>query len=192
MVVKGSVWSNLNLFWLDLAWAPAIGCFLTAVATSRPRFVVRLLDSRWPRSLGSCSYSLYLTHEPIVIAVSYGLVRGRVTPGAPMFFVLVAILLPVTICFAQMFAAVFELPVQRHRGWKPLWQAMSARLRQLRQESAPVVMWWRDANPASGPRSQADARCKLARLQPAAGIARPASRPGPPVPPGPGDYATRP
>ncbi len=128
MVVRGSVWSNLNSFWLDLAWAPAIGCLLTAVATSRPRFVVRFLNGRLPRSLGSCSYSLYLTHEPIVIAVSYGLVRGRIIPGAPMFFVLVAILLPVTVCFARMFAALFELPFQRHRGWIPLRQAMAARL----------------------------------------------------------------
>jgi len=137
MVVKGSVWSYFNLFWLDLAWAPAIGCFLAAVATSRPRFVVRFLNSRMPRSLGSCSYSLYLTHAPIVIAVSYGLVLGRVTPGAPMFSVLVAILLPLTVCFARLFAAVFEIPFQRHRGWTRLRQAMSARLRQLRpKESA--------------------------------------------------------
>jgi len=192
MVVKGTVWSNLNLFWLDLAWAPAIGCFLTAIATSRPQFVVRLLDSHMPRCLGSCSYSLYLTHEPIVIAVSYGLVLGRVTPGAPMFFVLVAILLPMTVCFARMFAAVFELPVQRHRGWKPLWQAMSARLRQLRPELAPVAVRWRGASRANGPRSQAGEQCKPDRLQPAADSARPASRPGPPVPPGLGDDATRP
>jgi peptidoglycan/LPS O-acetylase OafA/YrhL len=193
MVVRGSVWSNLNLFWLDLAWAPALGCFLTAVGTSRPRFVVRFLNSRMPRSLGSCSYSLYLTHEPIVIAVSYGLVRGRVTSGTPMFFVLVAILLPMTVCFARMFAAAFELPFQRHRGWIPLRQAMSARLRQLRpEEPAPVAVRWRSASRASGPRSQAGERCRPARLQPAADSARPASRPGPPVPPGPGDSAMRP
>ena len=42
------------------------------------------------------SYSLYLTHMPIVIAVSYGLVLGRVATGTPTFFVLAAILLPVT------------------------------------------------------------------------------------------------
>ncbi|HEY7323327.1 MAG TPA: acyltransferase [Streptosporangiaceae bacterium] len=192
MVVEGSVWSNLHLFWLDLAWAPAIGFFLTAVATSRPRFVVRFLDSRLPRSLGSCSYSLYLTHAPIVIAVSYGLVRGRVTSGAPMFFVLVAILLPMTVCFARMFAAVFELPFQRHRGWIPLRQAMSARLRQLRpDESASRRRALTGANPASGPRSQAGERGKPDRLQPAAGGARPASRSGPLDPPGPGEYATR-
>ncbi len=139
MVVKGSTWSSLNLFWLDLAWAPALGCFLAAIATSRPRPVVRFLDSRLPRSLGSCSYSLYLTHAPIVIAVSYGLVQGRVTSGTPMFFVLIAILLPVTVFFARMFAAVFEIPFQRHRGRIPLQQAMSARLRQLRRTGPTVV-----------------------------------------------------
>jgi peptidoglycan/LPS O-acetylase OafA/YrhL len=139
MVVKGSVWSYFNLFWLDLAWAPAIGCFLTAVATSRPRFVVRFLESRMPRSLGSCSYSLYLTHAPIVIAVSYGLILGRVATGTPTFFVLAAILLPVTVCFARLFAAAFELPFQRHRGWIALRQAMSPRLQQSRRTGQAAV-----------------------------------------------------
>ncbi|HEY3735215.1 MAG TPA: acyltransferase [Streptosporangiaceae bacterium] len=180
IVVKGSTWSTLNLFWLDLAWAPAIGCLLAAIATSRPRPVVRFLDSPVPRSLGSCSYSLYLTHMPIVIVVSYGLVRGRVAAGTPAFFVLAAILLPVTVGFARLFAAVFELPFQRHRGWIPLRQAMSARLRRLP-----------GASRASGPRNQAGGRCRPVRPQPVAGRARPASRPGPPVPPGPGDSATR-
>jgi peptidoglycan/LPS O-acetylase OafA/YrhL len=192
MVVKGSTWSNLNLFWLDLAWAPAIGCFLTAIAASRPRPVVRFLDSLLPRSLGSCSYSLYLTHVPIVIAVSYGLVLGRVATGTPTFFVLAAILLPVTVCFARLFAAVFELPFQRHRGWIALRQAMSARLWQLRRTGPAVVAGrWRGASRASGPRNQADGRCRPARPRPVAGRARPASRSGPPVPPDPGDSATR-
>jgi peptidoglycan/LPS O-acetylase OafA/YrhL len=192
MVVKGSTWSNLNLFWLDLAWAPALGCFLAAVATSRPRFVVRFLNSRMPRSLGSCSYSLYLTHAPIVIAVSYGLVLGRVATGTPTFFVLAAILLPMTVCFARLFAAVFELPFQRHRGWIALRQAMSARLWQLRRTGPAVVAGrWPGASRASGPRSQADGRCRPARPWPVAGGARPASRPDPPAQPGPGDSATR-
>ena len=169
MVVKGSAWSYLNPFWLDLAWAPAIGCFLTAVATSRPRFVVRFLNGRLPRSLGSCSYSLYLTHAPIVVAVSYGLVLGRVAAGPPAFFVLAAVLLPVTVCFARLFAAAFEIPFQRHRGWKALRGAIRAR----------------------GPRSQAGGRCRPAHPRPAAGGARPASRPGPPVPPSPRGCATR-
>ena len=216
MVVKGSAWSNLNLFWLDLAWAPAIGCFLAAIAISRPRPVVRFLDSLLPRSLGSYSYSLYLTHMPIVIAVSYGLVLGRVATGTPAFFVLAAILLPVTVCFARLFAAVFELPFQRHRGWIVLRQAMSARLWQLRRTGPAVVAGrWRgarrvlnggwsrvgraparppgsaSASRASGPRNQAGGRCRPAHPQPVAGRARPANRPGPPVPPRAGDSATR-
>jgi peptidoglycan/LPS O-acetylase OafA/YrhL len=188
IVVRGSTWSSLNLFWLDLALAPAIGCFLAAIATSRPRPVVRFLDSRLPRSLGSCSYSLYLTHMPIVIAVSYGLVLGRVATGTPTFFVLAAILLPVTVCFARLFAAVFELPFQRHRGWFALRQAMSARLWQLRRTGPPG-----SASPsrASVLRNQAGGRYRPARPRPVAGRARPASRPGPPVQPGPGDSATR-
>jgi len=192
MAVKGSTWSNLNLFWLDLAWAPAVGCFLTAIATSRPRPIVRLLDSRLPRSLGACSYSLYLTHFPIVIAVSYGLVLGRVGAGTPTFFVLAAILLPVTVCFARLFAAVFELPFQRHRGWTALRDAMSARLRRLRS-TAPPGFTWRSlgASRASGPRSQADGQCRPVRPRPVADRAQPAIRPGPPVPPGSGDCATR-
>jgi peptidoglycan/LPS O-acetylase OafA/YrhL len=192
MVVKGATWSNLNLFWLDLAWAPAIGCLLAAIATSRPRPVVRFLDSRLPRSLGSCSYSLYLTHVPIVIAVSYGLVLGRVATGTPTFFVLAAILLPVTVCFARLFAAAFELPFQQHRGWSALRQATSARLWQLRRTRPAVIAGrWRGASRASGPRNQAGGRCRPARPRPVAGRARPASRPGPPVPPGPGDSAAR-
>jgi peptidoglycan/LPS O-acetylase OafA/YrhL len=137
MVVKGSMWSNHNLFWVDLALGPAIGCFLAAVAASPPGIVVRVLDTPPLRGVGSFFYSLYLTHVPIVIAVSYGLVPGRVTPGAPTFCVLAAILLPLTVGFARLFAAVFEHPFQPRRGWTPLQRAISAWLRRwLRPEPA--------------------------------------------------------
>jgi peptidoglycan/LPS O-acetylase OafA/YrhL len=192
MVVKGYTWSNRNLFWVDLAWATAVGCFLAAIATSRPRPVVRFLDSRVPRSLGACSYSLYLTHMPIVIAVSYGLILGHVAAGTPTFFVLAAILLPLTVGFARLFAAVFEMPFQRHRGWIPLKQAMSARLWQLRRTGRDIAAGrWREAIRASGPQNQAGERGRPARPRPVAGGARPASRSGPPVAPSPGDSATR-
>jgi peptidoglycan/LPS O-acetylase OafA/YrhL len=191
MVVKGSTWSNLNLFWLDLAWAPAFGCFLAAIATSRPRPLIRFLDARMPRSLGACSYSLYLTHMPIVIAVSYGLVLDRVATGTPAFFLLAAILLPMTVCFARLFAVVFELPFQRHRGWFALRQAMAARLWQLRRTGFPGFAGARGASRASGPQSQADGQCRPVHPRLVADRAQPASRPGPPVPPGPGDCATR-
>jgi peptidoglycan/LPS O-acetylase OafA/YrhL len=124
IVVEGSTWTNEHLFWVDLAWGPAIGCALVAVAT-RPRGrLVGVLDARPLRGLGSFSYSLYLTHAPIVIAVSYGLVLGRVAAGTPTFLVLTAVLLPLTVGFARLFATLFELPFQRHRGWAPLRRAV--------------------------------------------------------------------
>jgi peptidoglycan/LPS O-acetylase OafA/YrhL len=123
LVVAGPAWAIGNLFWADLAWAPAIGCLLAALATSRPRPLIVFLETGPLRSLGSFSYSLYLTHMPIVIAVSYGLVLPRVTLGPAAFFVLAAVLLPSTIGFARLFATVFELPFQRHRGWRALHQA---------------------------------------------------------------------
>jgi len=138
MAVQGWTWSNNNLFWVDVAWGPAIGCFLAAVATRRPRPVVRGLNTRPLRTLGSVSYSLYLTHAPIVIVVSYGLVFGRVAPGPPTFLVLTAVVVPTTVCFALLFGAVFELPFQRHRGWRPLRRAMSEREHRLLRTESPA------------------------------------------------------
>jgi hypothetical protein len=59
------------------------------------------------------------------------------------------------------------------------------------QDPAAVAGHWRSASRASGPRNQAGGRCRPAHPRPVAGRARPASRPGPPVPPDPGDPATR-
>jgi len=116
IVWRGSVWTINNFFWVDLSLGPAIGCLLAGIATGRPRRLVRVLDTRPLRSLGSFSYSLYLTHAPIVIAVYYGFVQGRVPAGVPTFLVLCLIVLPLTIGFARLFATVFELPFQRRRG----------------------------------------------------------------------------
>ncbi|HEY2790833.1 MAG TPA: acyltransferase [Micromonosporaceae bacterium] len=134
ILVKGSVWTIDNFFWVDIAWAPAIALLLVAVATGRPR----LLDSRPARGLGRISYSLYLTHAPIVIAVYYGVVEGRVAPGVPTFFVLIATVVPLTVGFAAIFASVFELPFQRHRGWAALRDAARRRTPEPEPE-APAV-----------------------------------------------------
>jgi peptidoglycan/LPS O-acetylase OafA/YrhL len=121
---QGTVWTIDNFFWVDMAFGPAIGCLLAAVATDRPRPLVRLLDTRPLRRLGSFSYSLYLTHAPIVIAVYYGILRGRVAPGVPTFLVLCVIVIPLTVLFARLFAEVFELPFQRRRGWGAVRDAL--------------------------------------------------------------------
>ncbi len=142
IAAAGSAWTLGHLLWIDLALAPALGCLLAAVATGRPKPLVRLLDTAPLRSLGSFSYSLYLTHLPIVIAVSYGIVAGRVPPGGPMFLVLLVVLVPLTLIFARLFAAVFEIPFVRHRGWPGYRFGWARRFRpRFSRESAPVVDW---------------------------------------------------
>ena len=141
IVAMGSVWTIDHLFWVDLAWGPAIGCLLAAIATGRPESVLRLLNTRPLRSLGAFSYSLYLTHAPIVIAVAYGLVLPRVTPGVPTFLVLTAVAVPLTLVVARLFAAVFEIPFQRHRGWVPLWEAATGSL--ASRHLPPLPGWHR-------------------------------------------------
>ena len=127
---QGSVWTLDHLFWVDLALGPAIACLLAALATGHAAPLRRLLDTRPIRSLGSCSYSLYLTHAPIVVIVYEGVVVGRVAQGVPAFVVTVAVALPLAIVFARMFASVFEIPFVRHRS------ASAAARRQLPQAEA--------------------------------------------------------
>ncbi|MBV9356743.1 MAG: hypothetical protein JO023_14615 [Chloroflexi bacterium] len=62
------------------------------------------------------SYSLYLTHGPIVVLVYEKVVAGRVGQGVPAFLVTLALVLPLTIGFARVFASVFEIPFLRHRS----------------------------------------------------------------------------
>jgi peptidoglycan/LPS O-acetylase OafA/YrhL len=112
---KGSVWTNDHLFWVDLALGPSIGCLLAALATDRPAALVHALDTRPLRSLGSFSYSLYLTHAPIVVVLYEEIVAGRVRQGVPSFLVSLVIVVPVTIVFARIFAAAFEVPFRTGR-----------------------------------------------------------------------------
>jgi peptidoglycan/LPS O-acetylase OafA/YrhL len=111
---QGSVWTLDHLFWVDLALAPAVACLLAGLATGHARRLLRLLDTRPLRSLGASSYSLYLTHGPIVVVVYQQLVAGRIRQGVPAFVVTLALAVPLTIMFARAFASVFETPFRRH------------------------------------------------------------------------------
>ena len=124
VAVRGSVWTIDNLFWVDLALGPVIACLLVSISLGRPATIVRVLDARPLRGLGSISYSLYLTHAPIVIAIYFGLLESRLRPGVPTFLVMIAVVLPVTILFARWFAAVFEIPFRQSRSWP--WGQASA------------------------------------------------------------------
>jgi peptidoglycan/LPS O-acetylase OafA/YrhL len=129
---QGSVWTLDHMFWVDLALGPA-ACLLAGLATARPASLLRLLDARPIRNLGLSSYSLYLTHAPIVVIVYERIVAGRVSQGVPAFMVTLAIALPLTIVFARLFASVFEKRFLRDHS-----SSDAPRLRLPRAEGAPV------------------------------------------------------
>jgi peptidoglycan/LPS O-acetylase OafA/YrhL len=114
---RGSVWTLDHLFWVDLALGPAVACLLAGLATGHAAPLLRLLDARPTRSLGAWSYSLYLTHGPIVIVVYEKFVAGRVRPGVPSFLVSLVLVIPLTLAFAWVFASVFETPFGHGRRW---------------------------------------------------------------------------
>jgi peptidoglycan/LPS O-acetylase OafA/YrhL len=123
IVLRGSVWTVQHYFWIDLAITPAMGLLLVAVATGRPEPLVRLLDSRPVRGLGGFSYSLYLTHVPIVMVVARLVAPAFVERGLPAFWFTLVVGVPAAVVAARLFAKCFELPFQRHRSWASLVSA---------------------------------------------------------------------
>jgi peptidoglycan/LPS O-acetylase OafA/YrhL len=144
MAVRGSVWSVDHFYWLDMALGPAIALLLAALATGRPRWLEWFLDTRPIRRLGSFSYSLYLIHVPIVVAITRVKHLPHATPFTPAsFFLTTAIAVPTCLLAAWLFASLFEIPFQRHRGWPALRAAATARLGRLgrpRPAVEPVVV----------------------------------------------------
>jgi peptidoglycan/LPS O-acetylase OafA/YrhL len=113
---RGSVWTLGHLFWIDLGLGPAIACLLAALATGRPARLLRMLDARPLRKLGASSYSLYLTHAPIVVIVYELIVARWFGRGVPAFLVSLILTLPLAIVFARVFASTFEPPFRRPRA----------------------------------------------------------------------------
>ena len=130
-----------NFVWVDLALGPATALLLAGVAVGRPSPFVRLLESRPLQRLGACSYSLYLTHSPIVVTVHHVVRRLGVGSGMPTFLVMLAIAVPLAVVFAMWFASLFEIPFQRHRSWAAWRDVISARWREQGSvgETAPGV-----------------------------------------------------
>ncbi|MEU6227084.1 acyltransferase [Streptomyces sp. NPDC047042] len=127
-VVRGSVWTVTHYFWVDLAVAPAMTMLIAAVATGRPAALVRLLTARPVRGLGSFSYSLYLIHLPIVLAVIRRVAPHFVSPGLPTFGFTLLVALPVSVVGAWLFARIFELPFKGNRSWKSMIALCRSRL----------------------------------------------------------------
>jgi peptidoglycan/LPS O-acetylase OafA/YrhL len=124
IVLAGQKWSVTHLFWVDLALAPAVTLLLAAIATGQPSPLVRALDTRPLRSLGSFSYSLYLIHAPLVVVLSEKVVAPHFAHGTTALLATLALAVPVSLLSARLFAAVFEIPFTRHRSWGALREAL--------------------------------------------------------------------
>lgn len=123
IAARGPVWTVGNFVWVDLALGPATALLLAGVAVGRPRTLATLLETAPLQRLGACSYSLYLTHSPIVVMVSHAVRSLDVEPGMPTFLLMLAVAVPIAVVFAMAFASIFEVPFQRHRSWGA-WQAV--------------------------------------------------------------------
>lgn len=118
--LQGPEWTVKHYFWVDLAVGPAVSFLLIAISLGRPAPAVRWLNTRPMRQLGSFSYSLYLTHAPLVVVLYHFIVAPHVAHGVPAFLVTLAAAVPITLAVARMFAGLFELPFQRHRSFRAL------------------------------------------------------------------------
>ncbi|MEV6963570.1 acyltransferase [Hamadaea sp. NPDC051192] len=127
IAVQGSEWTVEHFFWVDVSFGPAVAMLLAAVAIRRPKPLVWFLDTAPVRGLGSFSYSLYLIHAPIVVAVADQVVAPRIADGVPFFLVTLVVAAPLSVLSAWIFASVFEIPFQRYRGWQALKAAYSGR-----------------------------------------------------------------
>ena len=110
-----------------------------------------MLDARPIRNLGSSSYSLYLTHGPIVVVVYEKIVAGRVSQGVPAFVVSLALVVPLTILFARGFASVFEAPFRQNRRRSGASPAAASASRTGREDGADRLV--RGCGPVPRPRA---------------------------------------
>ena len=130
IAVLGSTWTVEHYFWVDLAVTPSIALLLAAIGAGRARRLGAALDVRPIRSLGGFSYSLYLVHAPIVVAVSVLLVLPHTGSGVDALVVMLVLALPLAVVVSRLFAAVFDLPFQRHKSWSALLGAARGRTTQ--------------------------------------------------------------
>ena len=124
IAAKGSYWTGHHFFWIDLAITPGLTMLIVGVATGSAPLVTRVLASRPLAGLGRISYSLYLIHLPILTVLAKKVAPHFAERGPHTYVFVVVVGLPLSLLAAWLFAAVFELPFQRHRSWRALLGAV--------------------------------------------------------------------
>ncbi len=92
-----------------VAFAALLVVCTTSFNDSRPNWVVRCTSAPFAAALGSFSYSLYLTHQPLLYLMDEWAVRAQTSPAVLELFRLV--IAPVLCVFAaRWFYLAFERP----------------------------------------------------------------------------------
>lgn len=92
---------------------------------SLPLLIVRVLEMRWMAVLGAFSYSLYLTHEPVLAVVSRYVMQLPLR-GLPLLAVQFGIVAPLVAAVCYLFYLAFERPFVAKVPAAPQGKAPSA------------------------------------------------------------------
>ncbi|MDQ1726303.1 MAG: hypothetical protein QOK14_348 [Frankiaceae bacterium] len=116
VTIIGSVAVATHWFWTDLVFGTVVAAALGVLAL-RSSVVTNALSSRPLRYLGAFSYSLYLTHAPIVAMFARWVVHPLHLAPLASFWLLLVLVVPAALVVARLFFLVFERPFLKHRGW---------------------------------------------------------------------------
>jgi len=113
----GNAYSGFSLVWIDAVLGVLTGCLLVGCSVAKTRgdsWLLRVLEARWAVRLGVFSYSLYLTHFPVLSLAHLGLRACSLGRTARLVALLtVAPFLCVVVAYG--FYRAFERPFVRRR-----------------------------------------------------------------------------
>jgi peptidoglycan/LPS O-acetylase OafA/YrhL len=125
LLVAGCLWMGTpralgDLYWYDLLAGAAMATGLAALASGGAGVVQRALERGPLVSVGRYSYSLYLTHGPILLAIWVFVVHPMHLAVNAEFLVMLAVCVPVALAAAYGFFLAFERPFLRRRSFAAL------------------------------------------------------------------------
>jgi len=106
----------------------AVGSVLILGAALAPGSIETMLLKRIPRYLGRISFSLYLVHVPVILALTI------ITHGTLSLPLLIAIVVPVSIALAAAFDRVVTVP-------SPILGHRLARASRDSRFAPPSILW---------------------------------------------------
>ena len=119
-IAEGSAWMVDRYFYVDLIFGVAVACVLCVLFTGGVPAARRILASPPSLRLGLFSYSIYLIHGPIVIALNEHAIAALDITAPARFALLVVVGLPLILVLSYVFHRLFEAPFLRHRDIRAL------------------------------------------------------------------------